>query len=73
MQKLRSYINEHKNNIKPEDDDMNENTQIIAFFLLLITSFLIAVALPELTISNIVLTLVPIALAIIVIIRRPPK
>ena len=51
---------------------MNENTQIIVFFLLLITSFLIAVALPELTINNIILTLVPIAFAIMII-RRPPK
>ena len=72
MQKLRSYTNEHKNNIKFEDDDMNENTQLAIFFLLLITSFLIAVAFPEVTINNIVLTLVPIAFAVIII-RRPPK
>ena len=72
MQKLRSYINEHKNNIKPEDDDMNENAQLAIFFLLLITSFLIAVVLPELTINNIIFTLVPIAFAVMII-RRPPK
>ena len=51
---------------------MNENVQIAIFFLLLITSFLIAVVLPEFTISNIVLTLVPIAFAVIII-RRPTK
>ena len=72
MQKLRSYINEHKNNIKPEDDDMNENVQLAIFFLLLITSFLIAVVLPELTINNVIFTFVPIAFAVMII-RRPPK